>query len=435
MAKKKRSGRAPAAARARRGAPGESAASAEVRRLRLENQKLREWRRRLSILLEYARKISLKKDLDSLLNLLVEEAKIVLKADRCSVFLLDAKRKELWTRAASGNQTIRVPYPRGIVWEAVRNDRPVTIHDAYKDSRFNPDVDKATGYRTRNILTAPMRNNKKQVMGAFQVLNKKSGSFDEQDEQVLLIFAEQAASAVENARLYDEVRTAAKDTILRLAAAAEYKDKDTRNHLERMSRYSAILAEELGMPPLDVQNIQLASPMHDIGKLGVPDAVLKKPGKLTEEEWAEMHKHPFYGADILKDSDNELIRMSARVALSHHEKWDGSGYPQKLKGDAIPLEGRIVALADVFDALTSRRVYKPAFSMEETLKIIREGAGKHFDPKCVDAFFRALPKFMQVMESFTDNPPAPAPNAAETARKSSDGRNGPASPPAPPAST
>jgi putative two-component system response regulator len=171
-----------------------------------------------------------------------------------------------------------------------------------------------------------------------------------------------------------------------------------------MSRYSAVLAEEMGMPPQWVQNIQLASPMHDIGKLGVPDDVLKKPGKLNDQEWDEMKRHPLYGAEILSGSDNELIQMSEKVARSHHEKWDGSGYPLGLRGEDIPLEGRIVALADVFDALTSRRVYKPAFSMEETLLIVRQGAGKHFDPKCVDALFRALPRLTQIMNEFADRP-------------------------------
>jgi HD-GYP domain-containing protein (c-di-GMP phosphodiesterase class II) len=383
---------------------GSRASEARLERLRRENKDLREWRRRLSILLAYAKKISVKKELDPLLNLLIEESKRVLQADRCTVFLLDKKRNELWSRVASGKAEIRVPAPRGIVWEAVTKARVINIPDAYADPRFNKDIDKATGYRTHNIITAPMRNNKGEIIGAFQVLNKRSGTFDKSDEEILLIFAEQAATALENAQLYDEVRLAAKDTIFRLAAAAEYKDRDTRNHLERMSRYSAILAEEIGMPHKWVQNILLASPMHDIGKLGVPDAVLKKPGKLDDAEWKEIQKHPMYGADILKNSDNELIQMSERVARSHHEKWDGSGYPLGLKGEDIPMEGRVVAVADVFDALTSRRCYKPAFSMQDTLSIIKESSGKHFDPKIVDALFKCLPRLVQVMEEYMDRP-------------------------------
>jgi HD-GYP domain-containing protein (c-di-GMP phosphodiesterase class II) len=377
-----------------------------LEKFRQENKKLREWRRRLSLLLEYTRKMSVKKELDPLLGLLVEEAKRVLKADRCTVFLLDKKKNELWSRIASGDQVIRVPAGRGIVGEAVTQGKVINIADAYQDKRFNQDVDKATGYKTRNLLTAPMRNNKRDIIGAFQVLNKKSGPFDDNDEQILLLFSEQAATALENAKLYDDIRFAAKDTIFRLAYAAEYKDHDTRNHLERMSRYSAILAEEVGLSSDSCQNILLASPMHDIGKLGVPDSILKKPDKLNDAEWDEMKKHPLYGASILRDSENELIQMSERIAKSHHEKWDGSGYPLGLKGEEIPIEGRIVAIADVFDALTSKRCYKPAFSMEHALNIIREGSAKHFDPKCVEAFFKSLPKMMKVMEEYSDMPEA-----------------------------
>ncbi|HOW28865.1 MAG TPA: GAF domain-containing protein [Elusimicrobiota bacterium] len=374
----------------------------KIESLRRENKVLKEWQRRLSILLGYAKKISAETELDRLLQLLMDEAKRVLQADRCTVFLLDKKRNELWSRMASGNEVIRVPAYKGIVGETVTSGRTIHIPDAYGDSRFNKEIDRITGYHTRNLLTAPMRNNRREIIGAFQVLNKKRGSFTPQDEKILLIFADQAAVAIENTRLYEEVRHASQDTIIRLASAAEYKDKDTRNHLERMSRYCALIAEQMDMPKSFIEDILLASPMHDIGKLGVADAILKKPGKLEAVEWTEIKRHPIYGADILRNSDNDLIQMSERIARSHHEKWDGSGYPLGLKKEEIPLEGRIVALADVFDALTSKRCYKDALPIEETLKIIREGAGTHFDPDVVSAFYRALPKIMKVMDDFAD---------------------------------
>ena len=389
-----------------------STSSARISKLVRENVELKEWKRRLSLLLDYGKKMSARKELDGLLHLLVDVAQNVLRADRCTVFLLDKKAGELWSRIASGAPAIRVPSHKGIVGETVTHGRVINIHDAYKDSRFNPEIDKATGYQTRNLLSAPMQNNKGETIGAFQVLNKRGGPFSRNDEEILTIFAAQAATAVENAQLYGELRAAAKDTIFRLASAAEYKDMDTRNHLERMSRYCAILSEEIGMAAEWTQSLQLAAPMHDIGKLGVPDAILKKPGKLSDEEWMEMKRHPLYGAEILKGSDNELLRMSQRVALSHHERWDGSGYPHGLKREEIPLEGRIVTLADVFDALTSKRCYKPAFDVEESLRLVREGSGKHFDPALVDAFFRALPRIKQVMEIFKDD------GAVETPRSS-----------------
>jgi putative two-component system response regulator len=178
-----------------------------------------------------------------------------------------------------------------------------------------------------------------------------------------------------------------------------------------MSQYSALIAREMGFDAEWTENIRLAAPMHDIGKIGVPDAILNKPGKLTPEEWEEMRKHPTYGAEILKDAENELMQMSSTIAHCHHEKWDGTGYPRGLRGEDIPIEARIATLADVFDALTSKRVYKPSFSLTETLTLIDGDAGKHFDPRVVEAFHRALPKMTPIMEKYAprDGAPAPAP--------------------------
>lgn len=373
---------------------------------------LREWKRRLSLLLDYTRAIAVKKDLSSLLPLLVDAACRILEAERATVFLLDRTTHELWSRVASGGNVIRVPMDRGIVGDAILKDRVVNIPDAYRDRRFNPAVDRATGFRTRSVLAAPLSNAQGLTLGALQILNKRRGRFTREDERMLVLFAEQASTAIENAQLLEEIQAATKDTIFRLAAAAEFKDHDTRNHLERVSRYSGLLAEEVGMPDPWCRNILMASPMHDIGKLGVPDAILRKPGRLDEAEWKEMRKHPGFGAEILARSTNEVMQMAERVARSHHEKWDGSGYPDGLAGESIPLEARIVALADVFDALTSRRVYKPAFDLADSVKIISEGNGKHFDPRLVEAFHRCFPKMVQVMESFADQPRAtPAPSA------------------------
>ena len=168
-----------------------------------------------------------------------------------------------------------------------------------------------------------------------------------------------------------------------------------------MSRYSAILAEGLGLSAAEVESIRYASPMHDIGKLGVPDSILMKPGKLTPQEFKEMQNHTVFGAKILENAKAELLKVSEIIALTHHEKWDGSGYPRGLKGEAIPLSGRVVALADVFDALTSKRCYKPAFSLEDSMKIIKEGSGRHFDTKVVQAFTDNLEKILAVKAQFS----------------------------------
>jgi HD-GYP domain-containing protein (c-di-GMP phosphodiesterase class II) len=373
----------------------------KVHALEQKIKELNEWRRRLSVLLKYGKRASATTNLDDLLTLLVDEAKTVLNAERATVFIVDKKEKVLWSKVASGTETIRVPMNKGIVGSVCLTGSIENIRDAYKDSRFNPEVDKKTGYRTTSILACPMRNKKNQVIGVFQILNCKGGrSFDRQDEELITILADQASGYVENAKLYQDIRIGAQQTIVRLAGAVEYKDHDTSAHLWRMSQYSALIAKEMGYDLAWVETLRLAAPMHDIGKIGVPDAILNKPGKLSPEEWVEMKKHPEYGAKILGGSDNELMQMSAEVAWCHHERWDGTGYPRGLKGEEIPIEARIASLADVFDALTSRRIYKPSFSLQETLELINKESGTQFDPTVVEAFHRCLPKIVPIMEEY-----------------------------------
>lgn len=188
----------------------------------------------------------------------------------------------------------------------------------------------------------------------------------------------------------DEARAALRatriDALLRLAAAAELKDDDTGAHLVRMGHFSAALARACGQPEEWCRRLLYASRMHDVGKIGVPDRVLKKRGKLSDEEWTEMRRHPEIGAAILDGSDSPLLQMAADIALCHHERFDGLGYPQGLAGEAIPLAARVVAVADVFDALTSDRCYRQALPPEEAIRMIGEGAGGHFDPAVVTAF-------------------------------------------------
>jgi putative two-component system response regulator len=200
----------------------------------------------------------------------------------------------------------------------------------------------------------------------------------------------------------EKLKTASLETIYRLTRAAEYKDEDTGVHIQRMSNYAALIARTLGLREKTVESILYAAPMHDIGKIGIPDRILLKPGRLDAAEWEIMKTHTTIGARILEGSQGGFIRLGETIALTHHEKWDGSGYPRGLKGAGIPLAGRIVAIADVFDALTSKRPYKEAFSLEKSLEIIRAGRGGHFDPAVVDALLSALPEMRAIGEKYRD---------------------------------
>jgi len=198
------------------------------------------------------------------------------------------------------------------------------------------------------------------------------------------------------------IKAASLDTIYRLSVASEYKDEDTGAHIKRMSRYSAAIARRMGFDEDRVEAILYAAPMHDLGKIGIPDRILTKPSDLDPIEWEIMKQHTVIGTNILKGSDAEFIKMGEAIALHHHEKWDGSGYPNNLKGAEIPIVSRIATIADVFDALTSRRHYKEPFSVEESLDIIREGRGSHFDPEVVDAFFSIMDELLAIKKQYDD---------------------------------
>jgi len=200
----------------------------------------------------------------------------------------------------------------------------------------------------------------------------------------------------------DELRQSRLELVQRLGRAAEYKDTETGYHVVRMSHYAAVLARAIGKDEAWVDDLLAAAPMHDIGKIGIPDHILTKPGKLTPAEWTVMQDHPAIGAEIIGEHSDPMLVMAYKAALTHHEKWDGSGYPAGLAGADIPLEGRLVAVADVFDALTSTRPYKRPWTNEEAADLIKSEAGRHFDPEIVEAFLRSMPEILAVQQRYVD---------------------------------
>lgn len=279
-----------------------------------------------------------------------------------------------------------------------------------------------------SYVCVPLKSVSKDVIGALCAFGVRS-DVSEETIRVLSLVAQRIASEIQikdysrileetvDKRTEDlreslekleeankEISHAHEEIIFRLSIAAEYKDKDTASHIHRISAYSEALARKFGLPEEEVKLMKLASPMHDIGKIGVPDSILLKPGKLTPDEFEMMKQHTVMGARILAGSFSPLLRMAEEIAISHHEKYDGSGYPYGIMGENIPLTGRIVAIADVFDALSTHREYKPAFDLDKTLTIIKEGKGKHFDPNLVDAFLDVLDEVLNIKENYSDNP-------------------------------
>ncbi|MDD2883949.1 MAG: response regulator [Dechloromonas sp.] len=198
------------------------------------------------------------------------------------------------------------------------------------------------------------------------------------------------------------IRDRERELIFRISRAAEFRDPETGAHIQRMAYYSEIIAQGLDLDEVSRRLLLEAAPMHDVGKIGIPDLILLKPGRLSPEEFEVMKRHAVLGYELLKDSGSGIMQAGAEIALSHHEKYDGSGYPKGLKGQQIPLFGRIVAVADVFDALTSSRPYKRAWTVEEACKMLEDGRGTHFDPLCVEAFFAGWDQVLEIKQRFRD---------------------------------
>jgi len=277
--------------------------------------------------------------------------------------------------------------------------------------RINRDFDASSGYHTRSVLAIPLRRPDGSCVGVLELLNRldpEGGAvaFPNAEGSGILSLASMAAVTISNALLQEELKAAHLDTIIRLSVVVEHRDNVTAQHVRRISRTARLIAETMKLDQRQVELIECAAPMHDVGKVGIPDAVLHKPGPLTPEERRIIEQHALIGADILGHPHNDLIATAHDIAVSHHERWDGGGYPYGLTGTEIPLSGRIVALADVLDALLARRCYKDAYSEGTALDIIRSESGKQFDPTVVEAFFRVADRVLEPYLSQTASPAA-----------------------------
>lgn len=344
--------------------------------------------------------------LDRMLVILADMGRDLVVADRCTVWLIDRRWDILWTKVAHGVDRISIPLGCGIAGKAAENDEVIIINDAYNDPRFDKTVDMQTGYRTRNMIAIPYHDPDGNVIGVFQSINKmtEDGKFTEEDVRRLMLAATYTGKELSTVLMQQEIERTQKEIIFTMAEAGEMRSKETGHHVKRVAEYSYILAIGCGMNEKEAELLKMASPMHDIGKVAIPDSILLKPGKLTDEEWDVMRSHALMGYNILKHSERKILKAAATVALTHHEKWNGKGYPYGLAGEDIHLFGRITAIADVFDALGSDRVYKKAWELDRILELFREESGQHFDPALVKVFFDNLDKFLEIRETYKDAP-------------------------------
>lgn len=389
----------------------------EVEKVRLlaEHQALLESASRrekqLEALIDFISHISTTLEQKQLVRLIMEYAEKLLEVEATSFWLLDEREARLRLLVSAGDTRdtmgdVSVALGEGIIGHVVQTGRRKVVHDVRTEPLFNSAIDNESGFVTRSILTVPMLAPKIQrgglrgeiqetIIGGAQALNKRDGSlFTDEDIRRFETLTRQAAIAFQFSNLFEEAETLFWGVIKAITSAIDLIDPYTFGHSERVSDFSVAIAEELEqtlyLTPKDIHCIRVGSMLHDIGKIGVDPEVLKTPRRLTEEQFAEMKKHPTYGFELLEKAGlGGILHEELKALAEHHERLDGKGYPKGLKDEEISQIGRIVAVADVFDALTSDRPYRAALEVDNAFDIMLKGAGRELDPACLAALMRA----------------------------------------------
>ncbi len=346
-------------------------------------------------LVELAGQISSSLDLDRVLHRAMQAAEELLQAEASSIFQMDEARGDLFFRVARGEKAeqvkeIRIKLGEGVAGWVAAHQTPLIVADTRVEPRFNPGVDARSGFTTRNILCVPLTH-REQLLGVIQVLNKRPpATFDFHDQELLTLLANQIAVALENARSYERIEHLLAEVVDTLSTTAEFRDPYTAGHQRRVAKLATEIARELGLSPGVREGLRVAGLLHDIGKVALPAEILSKPGRLSDLEMSLVKTHSQTGYEILKG-----IRFPweiARVVLHHHERLDGSGYPGGLKDQEIELEARILAVADVVEAVGSHRPYRPSLGFDTALEEIRRHQGDQFDPEVVEACLKVFKK-------------------------------------------
>jgi HD-GYP domain-containing protein (c-di-GMP phosphodiesterase class II) len=345
----------------------------------------------LDLLYEIGGKASSASEVSKVIPEIVATTRQALGAAASSLLLIDDETQQLLFEFADGAsmplQHLRLDLQSGIAGWVARHGVPLVVNDVANDPRFCGEVDEATGFVTRAVICSPLVA-RGRVIGVVEVLNKlDGGDFDGHDLQTLTAVAATAAIAIENSRLHQSVIHGYKGTISALAAVIDAKDPRTRGHSQRVVKYALMGGEALAMSQDELEVLEYAAILHDIGKIAIADTVLSKPGKLTSEETNDFRQHPVVGASIIGDIPF-LIPVKTLI-MHHHERYDGQGYPDGLQGECIPIGARLLAVADTFDSITTDRPYRAALGRQHAVDELRRCSGTQFCPIAVDAFISA----------------------------------------------
>ncbi|MFN8425599.1 MAG: GAF domain-containing protein [Anaerolineales bacterium] len=356
---------------------------------------------RLEALIDIIGIIGSNLDRDLVLHLIVRYARDLLHAEHASLFLIDEERDDIVLHISSSESKVpalRVPRGQGIIGAAIESGDIIFVPNVREDKRHFKDAEPITGIITTSLIAVPLITQavqlgqelgsaQPQIIGGLEAINRVDGFFTTEDADLLQTLAKQAATVFQIAKLYGDANELFLDTIQAMVASIDAKDPYTNGHSQRVSEFSVAIAKQMKLPPEIIHQLRIGALLHDIGKIGIPDAILSKPDRLTEDETNTMKQHPAIGAEIMKNV--RLLRNEIPALAEHHEHMDGTGYPNHLTGDQISLFGRIVAVSDVFDALTSDRPYRGALDVEEVLNKMQKDSGSHFDDVCVQALIKA----------------------------------------------
>lgn len=357
-------------------------------------------------LLQLSSELAYVQDIRTSISKLATATRTMLGVEICSIFLHDEATQELWSfEKQEAEKEIRFPDSTGIAGYVFQAKESLIILDAYGDSRFNPEVDKITGFKTEGLIALPLVNRKGKTIGVVEAINKLNGNqFTNDDLDLLNHLGLYMSAFLENNMLYEKLRKTQEAIIQKLSRASRFKDEETFYHTVRVAHYALLISQATDLTQEAQEMLYLATPLHDIGKVGIPDVILRKPGKLTEEEFAIVKTHTTIGAEILAGGESELTDLAARISLEHHERWDGNGYPRQKAGEEISLEARITSVADTYDVLCSKRPYKEAYPPEQAMEELIRCRGTQFDPDLVDAFLRNEKEVRSINLRFAEDP-------------------------------
>ena len=331
------------------------------------------------------------------LDLIIAKAVEMLDCEAGSILLCNKERDCLIFSASTSadSQTlakVQIPLSDSLAGQIFSKNAPLVVHNVDQDLRHNASVAAQIHFQTRSLLGVPMRIQER-VIGVLEALNKKQGTFTEEDVKILTAIASQAGVAIENAQLVEALQDAYESTLDGWAAALDLRDKETEGHSQRVTLLTVQLARAIGVSREELTYVRQGALLHDIGKMAVPDRILHKHGPLTDQEKAIMRQHPVHAYNMLRPIT--YLQPALDIPYCHHEKWDGSGYPRNLKGEEIPLAARIFTIIDVWDALRSDRPYRKAWSVKKTIEYIQNEAGKSFDPTLVNRFLELIPSILE----------------------------------------